>query len=376
MRGLVVRRFLQLVFVLATSTLPLSGCVAEFAAEKLVAAPNRGLFAQDLPISQFIDGGFRVDVGPPAASMMVWVVEPKRAAVYNTYDLSQLPPAPPGTWSLMRTGPTREGISKGVYQVIRYRTPGTPEAVAYQLDAIGTIIILQGYSCHVRRNAYLWPWAAVFADAGYRVLMPDLRGHGDSTGGQFTWGVQETRDLSQLIDELERRGMLEGKLGIFGHSTGASIAIATAAADPRVDAVIAVSPWYSMREAIGGFRDWKLPWLGWLLNERVLDNVARRAGRRGGFDPDEANAARWIAQTDTPVLLLHGGRDPLLSAAQSRAIYRARTKNTELIIYPNDDHWSHMELNWDDMRARCLEWTDRYLAPDKERPAPTVASAR
>lgn len=375
------RWLVQLAALLVTAVAGLTGCVTEFAAEKVIAPPNGGrvfVAADDdrhPSISPFIDDGFRLEVGTrkSKASMMVWVVEPKRVDVFTTPDLDAIAaPTEAGRYSIMKTGPTRQGVGRGLYQVIRYATPDAdnPAYARCHLEPKGTVLILQGYSSHVRRNAYLWPWAAVFANAGYRVVMPDLRGHGDSTGGKFTWGVQETADLSQLIDTLDERGLLSGKLAVFGHSTGAAVAIAAAAHDERVACVIAASPWASMRGAIEGFRDWKLPWLSPLLNDGVLDVVARRAGKVGGFKPQEASAVRWIRDTDKPVLLMHGGSDPLLPVWHSRAIYRARPENTQLVVYPRDDHWSLLEVRFEDVRRRSLAWLEQHLDDDAAEPAP------
>lgn len=357
-------RRLGLLLVLAV----LPGCVTEFAAEKIVAPPNGGRVVLPLGVeaSDFLDQALVVSVGPPEAQMMAWVVEPKRIDVFTTADPESLPPPPNAAVREVRTGPTRQGNARGMFQVMRYPAPGTAWARRAAREPRGTVVLLQGYSAYVRQNSYLWPWAGVFADAGYRVVMPDLRGHGDSTGDRFTWGVVEARDVSQLVDELDRAGLLAGKLAVFGHSTGGSVAIATAVVDRRVAAVIAVSPWATMREAVGGFVNWRLRPLRWLFNDAVLDRATELAGRLARFDPHRADAVTWISQTRVPVLLLHGEKDQVVSVDHSRQLYAARPQNSRLVIFEGRDHWSHMELDFDRFRELCLGFLAEHLDDGEE----------
>ena len=58
----------------------------------------------------------------------------------------------------------------------------------------------------------------------------------------MTFGLQEAKDLSQVVDALGQRGLLAGNLGVYGISYGATTAIHLAAADRRVRAVVAVEP--------------------------------------------------------------------------------------------------------------------------------------
>jgi dienelactone hydrolase len=81
--------------------------------------------------------------------------------------------------------------------------------------------------------------AALLARAGYGALLLDLRGHGQSEGprNEFGWGAE--RDVIAAIDWLEARPELTGGIGVLGLSMGAEVALTAAAADPRVDAVVA-----------------------------------------------------------------------------------------------------------------------------------------
>ena len=81
----------------------------------------------------------------------------------------------------------------------------------------------------------LWPIAERLADH-YRVILPDLRGHGRSTrSGVYSLDAY-LFDLHQLAEVLEL-----DSFGLFGHSLGGQIATRFAALFPQYVAVLAVA---------------------------------------------------------------------------------------------------------------------------------------
>ena len=95
------------------------------------------------------------------------------------------------------------------------------------------LVLLHGKRDHARSLDRL---AAAFRD-DYRVITPDLRGHGDSdwaVGGYY--GMSEhIADLLALIDLIGR------PVDIVGHSFGSRIALYAAGAFPeRVNSVVAI----------------------------------------------------------------------------------------------------------------------------------------
>src|SRR2546427_10794425 len=116
--------------------------------------------------------------------------------------------------------------------------------------------------------------------AGYSVVMMDARAHGASAGPIATYGWLERNDTRAIIDTLFASHVgpcfggpavdLPGppRCGLFhifalGESMGGGIALQSAAADPRIEAVAAESSFASLREAsydYAGLRQY--PWLG------------------------------------------------------------------------------------------------------------------
>ncbi len=84
--------------------------------------------------------------------------------------------------------------------------------------------------------------------AGYNVVMMDSRAHGESEGPIATYGWLERNDTRAILDSLVST---EHPLHIYalGESMGAGIALQSAAADPRIEAVVAEASFASLREA-------------------------------------------------------------------------------------------------------------------------------
>jgi pimeloyl-ACP methyl ester carboxylesterase len=91
--------------------------------------------------------------------------------------------------------------------------------------------------------AALWgPVAVRLADAGYTVLAPDARGHGDSdkpeaTPENYDWH-RFAEDLTAFLDALNLRG-----IHYVGHSMGAGVGLFVAGHDPgRFSRIVAIEP--------------------------------------------------------------------------------------------------------------------------------------
>lgn len=278
-------------------------------AEMMTSTPNRfnplAEVSRPWPSAEEIAGAdetFWVEVGPPRAKLSVSVVEPDE----------------------------------------RYKQPKA------------TVLVLHGI---FMRGLWMMPQAKMLSSAGYRAVLVDLRGHGRSGGDRLGFGRQEAEDLSQVIDELERRDLLAGRLGVYGFSYGATAAIHLAGIDDRVDAVVAVAPFCTIREEIPRFGRVMIPGAGWLVPNAVYQNALDEAGRLAEFDPDRDTALAALQQTSAQVLLIHGRGDLVIPHADSVRLHESAPQTTELVSVP----WTGHITAWADPSGEVADNARRWF---------------
>ena len=93
--------------------------------------------------------------------------------------------------------------------------------------------------------------ASVLNQAGYAVLLPDMRAHGRSGGDHFGLAFEEPQDAAACLDWVRTQPDLREKpLAVMGISMGGAVAIRSAARNPEVDAVVSVSSFASVDHMI------------------------------------------------------------------------------------------------------------------------------
>jgi len=190
-------------------------------------------------------------------------------------------------------------------------------------------------------------WNLVFTGdpAGYRVIVPDLRGHGRSTNPArvFTFR-QAADDVFTLLDHLDVH-----RVKAIGLSMGAKTLLHMATRQPdRVQAMVLVSatPYFpaAARAAMAqlsveGFSD--AEWTA--LRQRHVhgdDQIRMLFEQMRGLKDhhdDMAFTPPLLATITARTLIVHGDRDPLYPVELALEMYRS-IPNSALWIVPNGGH--------------------------------------
>jgi fermentation-respiration switch protein FrsA (DUF1100 family) len=223
--------------------------------------------------------------------------------------------------------------------------------------AKGTVIYLHGVGDN--RISGL-PVAEAFHDHGYNVCLYDSRRHGDSGGKFCTYGYQEKFDVEAVIDLLERSyGSSLGRIGLFGVSMGAAVALQSAAIDKRIVAVVAEGCFTDLR-AISLDRQKRIIKLGW---EFLGNLVMRRAERIAGFKRDMVSPLKALEGIQVPVLFVHGTEDSFINPRYSEILYSKANEPKELYNIRNAYHNNTWIVGGKEYERRLLGFFDRWLAP-------------
>ncbi|GEM_PF-2462463 len=99
-----------------------------------------------------------------------------------------------------------------------------------------TVIIVSGRSA--AKNLFL-PYAKIFSETGYNVLLFDTRGNGSSSGHKYSFGINETSDIQAAVDFVRKsRPELSNYIFGYGINEGAAALIGSAADNERFTAVV------------------------------------------------------------------------------------------------------------------------------------------
>jgi pimeloyl-ACP methyl ester carboxylesterase len=330
---------------LAGAVLLLSGCVSAMLAKQVVAPPNKSgikpLFA-DWEILKRAPDAFaqtwNVQVGPPPATIAVATVEPGDYGFI--YELRMEYP---------------EGKVPHIGHFNAFWRPAGE--VVRAASARGTILLLHGY---LQNRNYVTPWAVRLAQAGFRCVLIDLRGHGASTGEHISFGAFEARDLSQVLDDLAARGWDVDRVGILGVSYGASVALVAAGREPRIAAVVAMEPFSSAETAVPELMRAAFASKAKGISDRQFAAAHVREAQIAGFDWAEADIPAALARSRAPVLFVHGEKDLWLSPEHSRVLMRLAPPGSQLTLAPFDNHVT-LPLQLETFAPAVVDWFERGL---------------
>jgi pimeloyl-ACP methyl ester carboxylesterase len=193
----------------------------------------------------------------------------------------------------------------------------------------------------------------MFLKAGYSVLEPDLRGHGES-GGFTTYGVLEEQDVHAWADWMLARPGISRIYG-FGASLGGSVLLESLNRESRFRGVVAESA-YADFPAIANERIRRVTPAGarW-LTPLMVDSGLAWSRLRYGVNLSHASATRAVRQSHTPVFLIHGLDDYLTAPVNSRLIAAANPA-TELWLVAGGGHADIWRTTGKEFETRVLGW--------------------
>jgi 2,6-dihydroxypseudooxynicotine hydrolase len=191
-------------------------------------------------------------------------------------------------------------------------------------DDAPLVVLLPGLDS--AKEEFFW-WEEVFLRRGMSTFSLDGPGQGES-GAHSKIRPDYEIGLAAALDALEDRVPTEG-VGVAGVSLGGYYAARVAAMEQRVVAAAAIGGPYNF----GALWD-ALPGLTRAAFTLHSGASSDDEGRANALQLDLAPVARDIA---TPLLVIGGGRDRLIPAADAERL-GSEAPGAELVIYPEGNH--------------------------------------
>lgn len=300
------------------------GCVSSRSiAQRALGAPNRQ-FKPSRQARQFtlLTTNFplqRVQVGPPPATLELTVIEP---ADYGAKVISRFT-----RHRSLLTGLRAHYRFQFGIEFSRY--PPRPGLETNNFR--GTIFLLPGYGGD---RGFMLGWGLALAQAGYRAVLVDPRGHGHSTGDRVYFGRIERTDLVQCLDALVQRRVCDGRVGALGISYGAVLALQWAAVDTRVESVTAISPYSDPATAVQAYLNARAPLMPRSMKRKVVGNiVSDLAARWPDLSTDTA-----VRKIQRPILFVRGDGDKLCSQEFLERLHTAAPEGSQAIVIAHANH--------------------------------------
>jgi len=222
--------------------------------------------------------------------------------------------------------------------------------------------------------------------AGYSVIMMDARAHGASEGQLATYGWLERNDTRAIIDALltqirQQRTDIQVPPGFrppkpvcpeqyphppppptphifaLGESMGAGIALQSAAADPRIEGVVAEASFATLREAsydYAGLR--RSPLLGKTLFAPFSWMLRYRGEKLTGLPVAEVSPEKAVATRAFPVLLICDEKDEALPCRHTQRIYAAAIGPKQFWEVPGAFHTAALGFQPVEFQRRVLDF--------------------
>jgi lysophospholipase len=255
-------------------------------------------------------------------------------------------------------------------------------------DSPPTIFFVHGLGEHGGRYGHLFEWLVT---RGWRVIAPDLRGHGMSSGPRTHVRSFEEyiRDLAILWDQFQ---LGSGQTVVAAHSMGGLVsirAVETGAIDPS--ALVLSSPLLGLLVKVNPIK--------WLLGQALV-NFFPETRFKNGIDPSNMThdpnfaeerlkdpliirtvtagwffamqraltlAHRDVAKIRIPIFAIRGLADETTDGDElSHWLAKTNAPIRELVSLPAHVHEIFHESDWRKTADRMVDWLDRLGVIDNK----------
>ena len=216
------------------------------------------------------------------------------------------------------------------------------------------VIFVHGHGADRREGMR---WFKAVHQAGFNILVFDLRNQGNSTKSFSTMGYFEKQDVIGALDYLQQQKRISS-IGIFGTSMGAATSIMAMVDDPRIVAGVFEAGWANLDDLYGEIIEQHLglpsfplvPLITWMLEQRTGMDMAvvNPENLLGGISP-------------RPVFIIHCSGDNLIGFSHGERNYAAANEPKEFWTSPCQIHARAWQSDPKYIENRVTNYFIKYL---------------
>ncbi len=218
------------------------------------------------------------------------------------------------------------------------------------------VIILHGFSGN---GLLMGNYARHFYERGYNVLLPDMRGCGESDGNYMGMGWLDSRDMPQWVDVILSKDK-EAKIVLTGGSMGGAAVMMTTGQSLPENVVAAIedcgytSVWeeytIQLKKVFG------LPAFPFMY---IVDHMTKK---KAGYSFREASSTDMLKKSKTPTLFIHGTEDSFVPYSMLDENYNAAACEKQKLSIEGAGHGVSAEVDpklyWDTVDAFLAKYVD------------------
>jgi hypothetical protein len=223
-------------------------------------------------------------------------------------------------------------------------------------------IVQHGYHANSTDMAAI---AKFYSDLGFKILLPDFRGHGLSGGTFCSFGVYEQYDLRKWINYCLRIYGSNDKVLLHGVSMGASTILMAAgkSVPENIKLIVADSPYTKFMKVL---RKMAKPKIGILLfpGLHLITYFLHR------FTIHQADALKATRKITFPTVFIHGDHDYVCPPAMESELFHAlpSTKKDHLIV-KNAPHGEGYVADKDGVESFLLDKLVMFFGVKRPKPS-------
>ncbi len=215
-------------------------------------------------------------------------------------------------------------------------------------------VIIHGYT---GRKEHMANYAAYYAERGFNVLLPDMRGHGGSEGDYIGMGWLDRKDVLKWIDLIISEDPA-AVITLHGVSMGGATVMMTAgeALPDNVKAIVDDCGYTSVWDI---FSD-ELQYIFGLPTFPFLNTASVIAKLRAGYTFEEASALEQVKNAKVPMMFIHGSEDNFVHTEMVYRVHEACPTDKELYVAEGAGHGGAVYVDPDVYFGRIFAFFEKH----------------
>ncbi|WP_448566106.1 alpha/beta hydrolase [Thalassotalea ganghwensis] len=190
-------------------------------------------------------------------------------------------------------------------------------------DFKGTVVLLHGFRAS---KEFMINSALFFRFLGFDVLIPDLLGHGKSSG-EKSYGVGDAPVINELIDYRIAAGK---RLFILGNSMGSLTAAYLSDMRNDVSGVILQAPMLEFDQAVSNYINANLPLASYLFSQQNIEQGAISSLRKADLSLGKTNIKPLIMTSNTPMIIIASESDTVAPYSYFKELASDKVKTVKV----------------------------------------------